>query len=83
MVVRSMSRELQSFRERAHAAETRLQEIDSAADDSGPPHLRERLRALEQENASLRQRLEVATTRTRSVLDRVHFLRQQAEADPR
>ena len=37
--------------------------------------------ALEQENAALRGRLNAATARTRSVLDRVHFLRQQSQAD--
>lgn len=36
-----------------------------------------RVTALETENADLRRRLEAATTRTRQVLDRVRFLRQQ------
>jgi predicted nuclease with TOPRIM domain len=78
-LVRELSEELAAFRGRALSAEARLREIDSAADDPNPPHVRERLRALEQENASLKQRLELATARTRSVLDRVQFLRQQAE----
>lgn len=36
-----------------------------------------RVTALEGENADLRRRLEAATARTRQVLDRVRFLRQQ------
>ena len=83
VVVRGLNKELIAYRERALAAEARLREIESASDDPDPPHVRERLRCLEQENASLRQRLELATSRTRSVLDRVQFLRQQAEAERR
>jgi hypothetical protein len=82
-LVRELSRELTRFRGRALAAEARLHEIDSTTDDPSPPHVRERLRALEEENASLRRRLELATARTRSVLDRVQFLRQQTEAERR
>jgi predicted nuclease with TOPRIM domain len=82
-LVRGLREELLSYRHRALKAEERLREIDSASDQSEPPHVRERLRALERENASLRQRLELASSRTKSVLDRVHFLRQQAEAQHR
>lgn len=81
--VSELREQLATFRRRAMAAEERLREIDSAADETEPPHVRERLRGLERENASLRQRLELATERTRSVLDRVHFIRQQAEAERR
>lgn len=83
-VVQALREELTTFRNRAMAAEARVRELaGAAADDPGPPHLRERLRALEEENGSLRERLELATSRTKSVLDRVHFLRQQAEAERR
>lgn len=40
----------------------------------------ERLGDLERENADLRSRLDSATERTRNLLDRVRFLRQQEEA---
>lgn len=40
-----------------------------------------RLEALERENATLRQRLDGATERTRQLLDRVRFLRQQQEQE--
>ncbi|HKW45874.1 MAG TPA: hypothetical protein VJN70_00455 [Gemmatimonadaceae bacterium] len=81
-LVRDLGEELASYRERALAAETRLRLIDGTA-DSVEPRTRERIRFLEQENASLRGRLDAATARTRSVLDRVHFLRQQTQADDR
>ena len=82
-VARALREELATLRSRALAAEARVRELEGAADEPGPPLLRERLRALEQENNSLRERLEMATSRTKSVLDRVHFLRQQAEAERR
>ena len=82
-VVRALREELTTVRNRAVAAEARVRELEGAADEPGPPLLRERLRALEQENNSLRERLEMAMSRTKSVLDRVHFLRQQAEAERR
>ena len=81
-LVRDLGEELASYRERALAAETRLRLIDGTA-DSGDSRIRERIRLLEQENASLRGRLDAATARTRSVLDRVHFLRQQAQVEDR
>ncbi|HEY2375115.1 MAG TPA: hypothetical protein VGH98_03980 [Gemmatimonadaceae bacterium] len=82
-VVRDLGEQLASYRERALAAESRLRDLDSVADDPGPPRVRERIRALEQENASLRGRLDAASARTRSVLERVHFLRQQTEMEDR
>ena len=80
-LVRSLGEQLASYRRRALAAEERLREIDSAADHPDPPHVRARIRTLEQETASLRGRLEAATLRTRSVLERVHFLRQQSQLE--
>jgi hypothetical protein len=82
-LVRKLGEQLAGFRQRALAAEERLREIDSAADHPDPPHVRERILALEKENAALRGRLSAATARTRSVLDRVHFLRQQSQAEQR
>ena len=82
-LVRQMAEQLASFRRRALSAEERLRHLDTADDHPDPPRVRERIRALEQENASLRGRLDAATTRTRSVLERVHFLRQQAQLEDR
>lgn len=82
-LVRQMAEQLASFRQRALSAEERLRHLDTADDHPEPPRVRERIRTLEQENASLRGRLDAATTRTRSVLERVHFLRQQAQLEER
>ena len=48
---------------------------DGATADAG------RLASLEEENARLRQRLDGATERTRQLLDRMRFLRQQQEQE--
>ena len=82
-LVRQMAEQLASFRRRALSAEERLRHLDTAEEHPDPPRVRERIRALEQENASLRGRLDAATARTRSVLERVHFLRQQAQLEDR
>ena len=82
-LVRQMAEQLAGFRRRALSAEERLRHLDSDDDQTEPPRVRERIRALEQENATLRGRLDAATTRTRSVLERVHFLRQQAQLEDR
>jgi len=82
-LVRSLGDQLASYRQRALTAEERLRHIDDASDHPVPPHLRERIRGLEQENASLRGQLDAATSRTRSVLERVHFLRQQSQTENR
>ena len=83
MLVRQMAEQLASFRRRALSAEERLRHLDTTDDHPDPPRVRERIRALEQENASLRGRLDAATVRTRSVIERVHFLRQQAQLEDR
>jgi hypothetical protein len=82
-LVRDLGEQLASYRRRALAAEDRLRHIDSTSDQPEAPRVRERIRALEQENATLKGRLDAATARTRSVLDRVHFLRQQSQAEER
>jgi len=82
-LVRQMAEQLASFRRRALSAEERLRHLDTEDDHPAPPRVRERIRSLEQENASLRGRLDAATARTRSVLERVHFLRQQAQLEDR
>ena len=87
-LVRNLGEELSSFRRRALQAEARLRTLESERDarraadaaatvpaDTTPPD--PRVAELEAENAELRRRLELATSRTRQVLDRVRFLRQQ------
>lgn len=69
--------ELASFRRRAIQAEARMKAIDASAGTARVSP--ERVERLERENADLKKRLESARARTRQVLDRVRFLRQQHE----
>lgn len=86
--VRALGEELAFFRRRALDAERRVRELSAQppavparpaelapAPDMGK--LRERLTALEAENADLRDRLREAAERTRALADRVRFVRQQ------
>ena len=74
-LVRNLGEELATFRRRAHAAEARLKALGTTP--SGDASAEERVAQLEAENARLRARLTQATDRTRAMLDRVRFLRQQ------
>jgi hypothetical protein len=81
-LVRHVGDELAGFRRRALLAEARIKEFDQAgAVPSGQESrdLQARVTELEHENAALRGRLEAATARTRQVLDRVRFIRQQVQ----
>ncbi len=80
-LVRHLGEELSSFRRRALQAEARVKALDSSA--GGPRMTPERMDKLERENADLKQRLEAARARTKQVLERVRFLRQQHEAATR
>ena len=81
-LVRHLGDELAGFRRRALAAEVRLRELD-ARDGRHAAHprreLEQRCAELEHENAALKGRLEAATARTRQMLDRVRFIRQQTQ----
>lgn len=74
-LVRNVGEELATFRRRAHAAEARLKALGTTP--AGDASAEERVAQLEAENARLRARLAQATDRTRAMLDRVRFLRQQ------
>lgn len=74
-LVRNLGDELATFRKRAHQAEARLKAI--GASPAGDASAEERVSALEKENARLRARLAQAGERTRAMLERVTFLRQQ------
>ena len=90
-LVRHLVDELAGFRRRALQAEARLRQLESVAPSEAshvasadPGHVGHdhgaddgRLSELAAENAQLRARLEQATDRTRRMLDRVRFLRQQ------
>ncbi|ODT04758.1 MAG: hypothetical protein ABS52_04040 [Gemmatimonadetes bacterium SCN 70-22] len=76
-LVHHLGEELAGFRRRALAAEARVRTLEVALQQGGDAPSLERLRALELENADLRARVVYATERTRQLLARVHFLRQQ------
>ena len=81
-LVRHLGDELAGFRRRALLAESRLRELETeerTPDVAQQRALDERVTELEHENAVLRARLESATERTRQMLERVRFIRQQAQ----
>ena len=80
-LVRHLGDELATFRRRALQAEARVKAFESAP--GGAPVNTERVERQEIENADLKKRLESARARTRQVLDRVRFLRQQHEGATR
>ena len=80
-LVRHLGDELATFRRRALHAEARVKAFESAP--GGARVHPERVQRLEVENAELKKRLETARARTRQVLDRVRFLRQQHEGATR
>ena len=77
-LVRHLGDELASFRRRALQAEARTKELESASEGMTPAEAL-RLRKLEEENAELKKRLTGASERTRQMLERMRFLRQQQE----
>ncbi len=85
-LVRHLGDELAGFRRRALVAESRVRDLES--EESQPEVLQQReisdrLNQLEHDNAILRSRLEAATARTRAMLERVRFIRQQAQGAER
>ena len=77
-VVLHLIDEMAGFRKRALAAEAKLKGFESA---SGPTaKAGARLARLEEENARLRVQVDKARTTTKGMLDKVRFLRQQAQA---
>ena len=69
----SVRPEVAAFRRRALSAEARVKELESSL--GGEPT---DVSALKRENAQLKERVDAATARTRQLLDRVRFVRQQA-----
>ena len=78
-LVRHLADELAAFRRRALTAESRLKEVESHEGGAMALDLSARVNQLEEENEQLRTRLDDAAARTRQMLDRVRFLRQQAQ----
>mgnify|MGYP003343072542 FL=1 len=82
VLVRNLGEELAAFRKRAQTAEARLKAIATSG-GGGDARAEERVSMLEQENALLKARLETSAERTRALLDRVRFLRQQQAGEGR
>ena len=81
-LVRHLGDELAGFRRRALLAEARVREVEvqgAAPEAQHQRALEDRVTQLEHENAALKGRLEAATARTKQMLDRVRFIRQQAQ----
>ena len=74
-LVGHLADELAGFRKRALQAEAKLKELDGSS--GAAPRLVERLKELERDNGDLNQRLDGARERTRQMLERMRFLRQQ------
>ena len=75
-----LAAELAGFRRRALAAEQKAKELVNSGETPtlfAPGAAHERVAQLEAENANLKDRLAKATDRTKAMLDRVRFLRQQ------
>ena len=81
-LVRNLGEELAMFRKRAQAAEARLKGIATKG-GGGDVHAEDRVAQLEVENAKLHERVNAAAARTRKMLDRVRFLRQQHNGESR
>jgi hypothetical protein len=81
-LVRHLGDELAGFRRRALLAEAKLRDAEGQASTpvmAEQRQLSDRVTQLEHENAALKARLDAATARTKQMLDRVRFIRQQAQ----
>jgi hypothetical protein len=82
-LVRHLADDLAAFRRRALVAEARLKEIEAHEGGTVNVDLAARCTQLEEENERLQEKLETAGTRTKQMLDRVRFLRQQTQGGER
>jgi hypothetical protein len=82
-LIGALGDEMAGWRRRAHEAEARCRELEARlqAPEVVAAPAAQTTAALERENAELRRRLEAARVRTRQLLDRLRFLRQQHEQE--
>jgi hypothetical protein len=78
-LVRHLADELAAFRRRALLAEARLKELEAVEGGAATLDLSARVATLEQQNERLQGKLDKAGARAKQMLDRVRFLRQQAQ----
>ena len=80
-LIRALGDEMAAWRRRAHEAEAKLKEVAPGALKNlrtGPG-----IEALEKENVELKHRVDAAKKRTKQLLDKMRFLRQQHEGAER
>jgi chromosome segregation ATPase len=84
-LVHHLADELAAFRRRALVSEARLKEIEGHEGGAGAVNidLASRVAHLEKDNERLQAKLETATSKAKQMLDRVRFLRQQAQGGER
>ena len=93
-LIRALGEEMAGWRRRALQAESQLKQVDAqlkqaeaqakaSAARVAAHALDPRVAELQRENAELRTRLDVVGERTRRLLDRMRFLRQQHELETR
>jgi predicted nucleic acid-binding Zn-ribbon protein len=82
VLVQHLADELSAFRRRALTAEAKLKELEGTETGAASLDLVRRVGELERENVRLQAQVEGAGNRARQMLDRVKFLRQQAQASP-
>lgn len=75
-LIHALAEEMASWRRRAHEAESRLRTFTNGSGGGARSGGRSEL---ERENEELRRRLDSAQQRTKQLLDRLRFLRQQHE----
>src|ERR1051326_4277027 len=78
-LVRHLADELAGFRRRALVAEARLKEVEASEGGAASLELARRVSELERDHERLESRLQSAAVRAKQLLDRVRFLRQQAQ----
>ena len=74
-LIHALADEMAGWRRRAHEAEAKLKSSPPA------PTSRANAAALEKENRELRERLDAAKARTKQLLEKLRFLRQQQETE--
>lgn len=82
-LVHHLAEELAGFRRRALVAESKLKEVEATEGGAVNLDLAGRVSELEAETEQLRSKLDAATSRANKMLDRVKFLRQQAQGGER
>ena len=83
VLVHHLADELAGFRRRALLSEARLKDLEGHDQPARHADLTARVAQLERDNDRLQAKLESAGARAKQMLERVRFLRQQAQAGER